>query len=120
MGTVPDAAPRGLSQQQRADAWRLAFTCSLDRLPDREIAWEAETWRTLDTPGVTRICERALHERENTNLSIDGGSSPHDLNLLWRRIDQAEALRLVRHEGLSLVEAARTIYWLRVRSGRAA
>lgn len=108
--------PSGLSAQERARAWRQLYLISVEQLPDRDRAWEAAMWRRLDTPGLAQLCDRVSRELREADLVIEGGASSADLDVLWQHIDQAAALQLVHSEGLSLVTAARTVYWTRARN----
>ena len=52
-----------LSREDIERAWRLAFTQSLDELPDGEIAWEERWWHQQGVPSVAEVCDALLAER---------------------------------------------------------
>jgi hypothetical protein len=100
-----------LSREDLERAWGLAYRESLDELPDREIQWEADLWRTNDAEQIAAIGDALLAERRETETSIPGGAESAMLNLLMARINWRAASRMFGDEGICLVSAARLVYW---------
>lgn len=104
-----------LTSEQVERAWRLAFTQSLDKHPDSEIAWEARYWRQQAVPSVAEVCDALLAERRTAEQAIPGGADAADLDRLLARVDMRPVLRLVRDEGLCLLAAVRLVFWAGLR-----
>ena len=105
-----------LSQEQVDAAWESIFQLSLDELPDNEISWERDLWRSSGADHVAALCEEILTERKETDFSIPGGAAPADLNRLIARVDRDAVMGLIRTEGLCVVNAVRLVYWAGLRT----
>jgi hypothetical protein len=100
-----------LSPEEREDAWKLAYRTSLDELPDTEITWERETWRTLGAHEVAAIADELLGERRRDAFILPGGAEAAALDRLLSRVNARAVMRLVEDEGLSLAAAMRLAFW---------
>jgi hypothetical protein len=102
-----------LTPEQREAAWKLAFRTSIDELPDTEITWECETWRTLGAPVAAAITDELLSERARDAFTLPGGADATGLDRLWllSRVHARAVMRLVEDEGLCLVAAMRLVFW---------
>ena len=104
-----------LTPEQLADAWTASYRIQLDALPDAEIRWEGDVWRTMGAESVAAIAYASLAERRAANFVLPGGADAADLDRLLRRIDIRPVLRLCRDEALPLVDAMRLVFWAGLR-----
>ena len=111
----PERNYEQLTPEQRETAWSAAYRHSLDGHPDREIAWEAKTWRDWGVDAVAAIGDSLLAERQAAAFRLPDGADAASLDRLIARTDQQSVLRLVRDEGLCLLAAMRLVYWAGLR-----
>jgi hypothetical protein len=105
----PERTSPNLDDLRRA--WRSLYRTNLDALPDAEIAWERNLWHAVGLEELVAICDALLSERHQFATGIPGGADADALTHLLRRVESGPAVRLVEHEALPLVEAARLVYW---------
>jgi hypothetical protein len=106
-----------LTPEQREAAWKMSFRFSLGELPDREMEWEARTWRELGVEVIADVCDEMLASRryEPMPFSIPGGADAADLDRLLASVNARAVMRLVEDEALCLVAAIRLVYWAGLR-----
>lgn len=99
-----------ITPDERRRARDLVYCTALEQLPDTEIDWEMNFWRRAKVEDLAAICERVLTERREWGLSLAGGASADDLDLLLQRMPSGPVTRLVEDDGLSLVSALRVVF----------
>ena len=116
--TTPRQATHPLSAADSARAWRVSYRTRLDALPDQEIAWEARFWHWLGVEVLAAIGDDLRHERTASGLVLPSETTAHDLDRLWRAVDQHAVIATVRESAVPLVTAMRLWFWTE-RVGRA-
>jgi hypothetical protein len=96
-----------LSAADYARAWRTSYRIRLDDLPDQEIAWEARLWHWLGVETIAAIGDDLLRQRTASGLVIPSETTAHDLDRLWRSVDQRCVIAMVRQSATPLVTAMR-------------